>query len=526
MARPELEIDDLEAKIPAINEANAAYAEGDHWQNGAGYTGPRLPTDHVLYNNWLTEMERIFVSRDILREIRLRERWALTGKAWTYKLEDADGNPLAEAESLELSKFIDKWIMNKQIISTVADAIENSSWSGDEGVDGRGLLRFYIPEQRLEGGRAQAEDLGDALNLIELESPDSATAVVFEDADGGYEKVGFISWQEEKAGEEFDRAELVYTNDQGMTVLESLLASDAVSAGTVELNLLGKLTMYQLERPLLITSSQRSMQRFLNHTMTAFQAAIGGAAWPEDFFFGLLPPGEWVENSNGELEFIPQPLERGPGRSHFLQVATTVDQEDTEKALAGGGHTRTSTVSPHLFTEAGKDITGNMFASAFQEYTLLTGLAQASGEKLQLAKGDFEASATDMANETRLMVSRVIETAIALAEAISGGGEPSGIQANVTVQIDTGKVTIEQKLLLSQLRTDKFIPHETALAEAGYPDPAGEIEAIVQAFEDAAARGMPGVAPGNVDAAGGTDEGTDLDTEKNEVETPTASTVT
>jgi hypothetical protein len=524
VARPELEVEDLEEKIPDINEENAAYAAGDHWQAGAGYTGPRLPTDHVLYATWLSEMERIFVSRDVLSEIRKRERWALTGKAWTWTLQDAEGKPLAEAEDDELRGYLDKWMQKKQVVSTIADAIEKSSWSGDEGIDGRGLLRFYIPEQRLEGGRAKAEDLGKALNLIELESPDSATGVVFEDADSEYEPVGFISWTEEKGGEEFDRAELVYTNEQGLTVLESLIASDAVSAGTVELNLLGKLTMYQLERPLLITSSQRSMQKFLNHTLTAFQAAIGGAAWPEDFFIGLLPPGDWVETASGELEFVPQALERGPGRSHFLQVRTIVDEGDTEKALAGGGHSRTTPVSPHLFTESGEKTTGHMFASAFQEYTLLTGLAQASGEKLQLAKGDFEASATDMANETRLMVSWVLETALAMAENIMGG-EPSGVTVDVDVQIDTGKVTIEQKLLLSQLWKDHFIPLETALAEAGYSNPLALIEKMLKEGEQAAAMGLPG-AEGEGAGAGEGQESADLDTEITEVETPTEDTVT
>lgn len=525
MARPELEVKDLEQKIPGINEENIAYTSGDHWQDGAGYTGPRLPSDHPLYASWLDEMARIFVSRDVLNEVRKRERWALTGKAWTWNLQDAEGKPLGESEGVELRGFVEKWMEEKQIVSVIADAIEQSSWSGDKGIDGRGILRFFIPEQRLEGGRAKAEDLGQALNLIELESPSSATAVVFEDADSEYEKVGFISWTEEKDGDEFDRAELVFVNEQGLTVLESLVASDAVSAGTVELNLLGKLTMYQLERPLLIDSSQRSMQKFLNHAFTAFQAAIGGAAWPEDFFFGLLPPGDWVEQSDGELQFVPAPLQRGPGRSHFFQPMTVFDADNTEKSIAGGGHSRTTAVSPHLFTEGIKEIRGNMLSSAFQEYTLLTGLAQASGEKLQLAKGDFEASATDMANETRLMVRWVIETVIAMAEGIMGGSEPTGVQVYVDVQIDTGVVTVEQKLLLSQLRTDGFISHETALAEAGYSQPTAEILKIVKAFEEAAAAGQPGVIPGQVDATGGK-AGTDLDTELDEVETPTTNTVT
>jgi len=527
MARPELEVEDLEKKIPSINESNRLYSIGDHWQAGFGYTGPRLPADHPQYGQWAAEMQRIFVSEDVLNEIRKRERWALTGKAWTWEIHDLDNKPLAEAEALELKQFVENWLEEKQVVSTVADAIENSGWAGDEGQDGRGVLRFFIPEQRLEqGGTIKAENLGMALSLIELEAPDPGTAVVFEDADSEYEKTGFISWSEEKAGKEFDRAELVFINEQGLTVLESLIDSEEVSTGTVELPLLGNLTMYQLERPLLMTSSQRSQQRFLNHVYTAFQAAIMGAAWPEDFFFGLLPPGHWEESEDGKEAFIPDPMVRGAGRSHFLQPAMVIDDNEVEKAAMSGGFTRTQPVSPNLFTEARKELRNSMIASAFQEYTLLTGLAQASGEKLQLAKGDFEASATDMANETRLMVRWVIETALLMGQFILGGGEPTPYRALVEVRIDTGVVTTEQKLLLSQLRTDRFISHETALAEAGYSQPTAEILKIIQALENAELSVEAVVKPGLVDAAGGTGEGTQLRTEKNKVEKPTASNTT
>jgi len=527
MARPELEVEDLEEKIPLINESNRLYSIGDHWQAGAGYTGPRLPSDHPQYSQWIAEMERIFVSEDVLNEIRKRERWALTGKAWTWELHDAENKPLPETEALELKQIVEHWMEEKQVVSTVADAIEASGWAGDEGQDGRGVLRFYIPEQRLEtGGTIEAEDLGAAMSLIELESPDSGTAVVFEDADSAYEKTGFISWTEELAGDEFDRAELVYIDEQGNTVLESLIDSENVSKGVVEIPLLGRLTMYQLERPLLMTNSQRSQQRFLNHVYTAFQAAIMGAAWPEDFFFGLLPPGHWEEAENGKETFVPDPMIRGAGRSHFLQPSMVIDDNDVEKAAMSGGFTRTQPVSPNLFTEARKELRNSMIASAFQEYTLLTGLAQASGEKLQLAKGDFEASATDMANETRLMVRWVIETVLLMGQFIlSNSAEPTPYRALVEVRIDTGVVTTEQKLLLSQLRTDRFISHETALAEAGYSQPTAEILKIIQAMENAELNVDGATSQGMVDATGG-EEGTQLRTEKNKVETPTAKNTT
>ncbi len=407
----------------------------------------------------------------------------------------------------------------KQVVATVAEAIENSGWAGEDGTQGRGLLRFYIPQQRLEEGQAKAESLSDAMMLIELEAPSPDTAAVFEDADTGYEKVGFISWTEEYQGEEYDRAELVYVNEQLMTVLESLVNNDLSPSGTTEIQLLGNITMYEMQRSMIVDKSMRSLQKFYNHVNTAFQAAVGGAAWPEDFFFGLLPPGEWVEGDGGDLVFEPAPLSRGPGRSHFFQPATVLDEDGNEKAVMGGRHARTQPVPAALFVDAMNNIQSQMTASAFQQYTEITGMAQASGEKLQLARGDFEAAATDTANETRLMVRWMLETVLLLAQFIESGGEPKKYNAKVSVQIDTGVVTAEHKLILSQLRSDGFISHQTALAEAGYPQPTAEILKIIQAYENADLSGATQIARGGVDATGGSN-GTNMESEIDTVNSP------
>jgi len=508
--RPELELEDLGDKIPAINESNALYAAGDHWQGGEGWSGPLPDPNSPVFDSVLGDIERVFVSRDTLKEIRLRERWALTGNAWTWVLLDAEGKPLAEAEAVELRAHIERWLEDKQIISTVADALEKSGWSGDDGIPGRGLLRFYIPEERLNNGKAEAEDMGMALDLIELESPESEQGVVFVDADSGYEPAGFVEWTEEFGGDEFDRAEIVYLNDQKITVLESLIASDAVKAGKVELNLGGRLTMYQMERPLLIDASLRSMQRFMNSSLTAFQSAVSSSGWREDYFMGVMPPGSWVETDGGQEQFVSEPFSRGPGRAHFLQARTIIDDDGSETAVGSASHSESLPVSPHLFVEAQKAMREAMLATAFQEFTSLTGLAQASGEKLQLAKGDFEAAMTDSANEMRLMARWMLETAIALAEAIMGAPEPSGIQIPVAVIIDTGVITTEQKVQLSTLVAEKFISHHTALSEAGYQNPTAELLKLAEQIELA----------GEADGEGGTETDGTAGTEPGGEDTP------
>ena len=52
---------------------NAAFYHGDHWQSGAGWTGPRLAATHALYAETWATIQSSFVSSNKIREVVRRE---------------------------------------------------------------------------------------------------------------------------------------------------------------------------------------------------------------------------------------------------------------------------------------------------------------------------------------------------------------------------------------------------------------------------------------------------------------------
>lgn len=462
-----LTVEEAAELLPEINTANAAYAAGDHWQNGDGYSGPLLPSDNPLYSTWLSGLERIFVSRDVLKEIRQRDRRGLTGKAWKWQIISANADqPLAENEQERLTHALTEWIQKADAYGALGDAIEDSTWAGVDNSSARGVLRLYVSKaNRNEDGSIPQGTLEESLARIQIEAPDPSQAAVISDKSSGQRTGVYLYTVDDE-----EAAEIVYLMD-GQTVIRSVEDQEETAV-----DLGGRLTMAQIERPTIVDASLRSQQKFLNHAWTAYQAAIGGAGWPEDFFYGLLPPGEWIQDDDGSPLFVPEPLRRGPGSIHFLQPDTVIDRDGKETAVSAG-HTRVNPADHRIFIETVETLRAAMLGQAQQEHVLLTGLSQASGDKIELAKGDFEASLSETARQVSQTVSWILETALLLA-GIFSNEDMSHVRVNVEVQIDTGVVTSDQKQKLSELAAGGFLSHESALAEAGYLNPAAEVERV------------------------------------------------
>jgi len=107
----------------------------------------------------------------------------------------------------------------------------------------------------------------------------------------------------------------------------------------------------------------------------------------------------------------------------------------------------------------------------------------------------------------RLMARWMLETAVALAEAIMGAPEPSGIQIPVAVIIDTGVITTEQQVQLSTLVTEGFMSHHTALSVGGFQNPTAELLKLEAEREEREALGLAARGGGTAAESTGTEPG-------------------
>ena len=76
--------------------ANQKFYQGDHWQDGAGWSGPMPEPEHPLFRDLLLEIRRGFVSKNTISEVVKRHVAGVLGRepAWSLALR----RPLAEEE--------------------------------------------------------------------------------------------------------------------------------------------------------------------------------------------------------------------------------------------------------------------------------------------------------------------------------------------------------------------------------------------------------------------------------------------
>ncbi len=69
-------------------QQNSKFANGDHWQDGDGWTGPRLDDNHALSSTADSHTERIFVSEDVIGDIIERHVSGVVGRPPTWMIID------------------------------------------------------------------------------------------------------------------------------------------------------------------------------------------------------------------------------------------------------------------------------------------------------------------------------------------------------------------------------------------------------------------------------------------------------
>lgn len=460
--------------IPQVNAENEAFANGDHWQGGSGWSGPLLNSDDPLSSDARAYTERIFVVEDVLNEVLERHVHGVTGRAfvWYVTAKDETTQP-DEALLAEVQTLLQTWLESRNGKAVMAEAVYNVLWAE------RGPLRLYVPSGvRDEGGNVPTGTMAESLARIFVEAPSPKVATLAEDPESK-KPVGIYTYRDG----ETDAAELVYLDESNMTVIRTTAGEE------LPFDFGGRLTLFELRRPSLITVAQKSKQKFLNHVLTAAQASMSVAGWPEDFFFNALMPGKY-EEVDGEKVWKSEPFRRGPGTANFL-VGVSLNKENGETAVATPSHVRQQPVNPDSFIKLQESIRAAMLNRAHQGHVLITGMATASAEKLVKAKGEYEASLSITKEQVDRALTWLLETALAMAATFSHESRFLNLRVVADTQLDVGVIGFEERTAVSQLKKDGFISHKTALAWAGVDDVEGELALLEQ--ENASAMDAPKV---------------------------------
>lgn len=484
------------AARPQDYEQNKRFHDGDHWQNGEGWVGPRPPAGDASYMAVLTLIEGNFVYRNVVAEGVGRHINSVLGVAPHWKLTPIrplapDEQPSAEEQALideaqaALQEWTDKrlWANEQPVQTALLTAL-----LGD-----RSVLRLFVPPeaQRVmttDEGQTSLDtpDLTAALDTIYVQEVAIDKATVWTDK-RSQQKVGVYTYREEDDFglgdvEEGDYAELTYLGDAGQTVVRVIDRSGETGEGVI-LDLGGRITLYQIERQALIGGSVRSLQKLLNmnYSMWARNAVLAG--YLERVILNGTAAVEMIDD-HGVKRFVPKAYKVGAGVTNSI-IGVEVTNQDGSRSVAQPEVLWRDPVDVTNFKETRVAIYTAILEEIHQLHYMIAGDAASSGASRQQAVADFEADLQITAKAISGAMRWLLETALAMASALTGqAGRYSGLRAYVDVKVTPTPLTPDEKRVNSEMVDKEMMSRERGMSENGVQDVDAELTKIKQERED------------------------------------------
>lgn len=488
----------LKRSLPPNVAANRAFVEGDHWQKGAGWVGPRLDatTADAMSRELSTRLtSQAFVSRNVIGEVTDRHNRALLGKLplWTWApirpvTEDA---PITEDEArdiADLAAACTEWwtaqLMHDRLKELGRNLLfaERASW------------RLYTPSGLLgDNGviNAKPDDLADGLRFVALDVPRPEDAAVITDPATGRKCGVYFSRTVDLAGRPTgeELIELTYLVDgpgdgPPLTAIRQLTNATPGEAPVNDFG--GHLTQCQVTRPTFITAQLRSQQRALNLALTLLEKGTTENHFLERIFLNAQMPGEWEENDQGErVRFKPAPYVTGGQVTNFVQGVDYEDQAGNT-VLTNPSVTFRPPGDQSAVRQDADYWREQMLGEAHQEHVLSIAATTASGEFLSQARADFSTSTDDSRAALESAGREVLVTGVAMAESFSGtpGRYTTRYKPVFQCRPNYGPQTVAERQQNVAESEKGLRARETAMTMNGIDDPDAEA-ATIEAQPDA-----------------------------------------
>lgn len=449
-----------------------SYYDGDHWQAGAGWVGPRPEINDREYARVLAEIALAFVSSNKIREVIDRHMHAVIGREPNWglapkrALKDGEG-PSAQEQALidEATAALTTWWDGREVLATLQEAATTLLLSE------RASVRLFVPPgltQRTEGRVVipDAPDLPAALDYLFLNrpTPDAAGVIVDEDTQG---RASVYLYEQD--GE--SKAEISYV-DKGQTVL-AIVNSTQTEGITLDLG--GRLWLYEMQAPALFTDPLRRLQDQLNMALTMQGRNVIQGGFLERTILNGQMPGEWVVDTTapGGKRFVPATAKFGGGITNYTAGIPIRDQQGNVTALSNPSIVYRDPVTPETFIMSADSLKRAILEEVHQLHTLISGDATASGESRKQARAEFATSLRATKTTLDGCGRWLIETSLRIAAHFAGKpGRYDSLRAIFECRIDTGPLTADEERMAIDLHAANLIDTEEAMMRIGVDDPA------------------------------------------------------
>ncbi len=496
--------------------AKRLFIEGDHWQGGTGWIGPWPPDTEVGAVQVRLEIQKGFTSQNVIGEVVDRHTEGVVGRepGWTVVprrkvTEEAPVTPAEKTAIDEINGLLTEWWDARNIPGVLHTITERVAYAK------RSLVRLYVPDGQAgaEGLVSAAEGEGrEGVVVISTNDPAQAIMLVWPDTPLAEEAMVYVVPETKQPigilAQEVDgklSAEITYlqtaeaaaegaapgaapaTGPGGQpaaafTVIRQMSEREGAQDTEVAVPLGGRLTMFEIARRPLITEQVMQQQKGLNlaHSMVPRNVTTGG--FLERIITNGQIPGEWVENPanpEGPKIFKAFPWRAGAGGTAFLSGEEIEDDLGKVVKATPGVHFR-EPVPVTSSVDAVQSHYEAILSEVAQRHVLMGSDATASGVSREQARADFEKSLEKTATQVQALGRWLLETALALTEALTSqpGKWTNEYRVEFRVYTDTGPLSSDETLANNSSVEKGTLSRETAMAREGIIDVDAELQRI------------------------------------------------
>lgn len=450
---------ELLVEDPLYLEARQFY-EGDHFQDGDAWVGPRLDTDDTESLAVMQEIQATLVSHPAIEEVTDRHKDAVTLEpSWSLvprrqMTEEEEPNEGEQALIDEADAALTSWWDDKDALGQLQDAVV------DLALGGRGLMRLMVPEGELvvrtEGGEPEIPrgNIEESLDRIWPLFVEADMAEVFRDP-VTMKQVGVYVYEITDAltGEPTQRAEVTFLDDDDRTVIKVVgikrtsTKDEVADVGRITMDLGKRLTIHKMAGKRLITEPVVSNQKLLNMDLTMMGKNVVLGGFLERVILNGQPPGDWEEDDDGKKVFVPGKFKIGAATTNWISGQVIGYHPETkDPIIATPSVVYKDPVSPDTFTKTQDAVYRNILHGARQLHVIMTGDSHTSGDAHKQARHDYEKSIKKTKGRVDAAGKWLLETVLFMASVLMGSpGKFKTLRVDFDAQVDAGPITAEDR---------------------------------------------------------------------------------
>lgn len=479
--------DVIAADLPPEHTWARRMYEGDHWQGGWGWAGPMVSPDSPDYMRLWHEIMKQFSSRNVVRELVETHvngvlgrpmRWSLVPVRTTPDERDDTGEDLKSLIA-EASSVVRAWLEQRKAHEKLRDFLSDLLIP-----PGRGALSLFLPRGAgvpvAQGSTVlrmlTGNDFGETMGLIFLDRVQVERGRVYTEPDTQREiGVKLIRTRTDGRVGYQDAANLTFLDPSGRETVVATVFEDKTSSA-VAYDMGGRLTMFQAERSPIITAQILQQNRILNYAESTIPRNLTTAGFLDRYLISSSLNGKWVrdEETGQERYEIDEDSKPTFGPEEVTAIQPQVyEDEDGKLIVTSPSVQRGEPVMPTGSIQSSEHIYNNMLREAGMGHLIKGESSDATVIRYGLS---LMQSAVPVTAAGRWM----IEAALAWGEALRGepGRYTSKLRAQVSVFINVGPVTPEQRNALIAAFEKSIISRETAQELMGVEDVDSENDRI------------------------------------------------